>query len=121
MSAADDPSFDKTLGEQAYASGASSGYTASAQALPVGDRLGELRIERVLGEGGFGIVYLAHDIQLGRHVALKEYKPGSMAGRGDDLSVTLRSERDRSTFELGLRSFVNEARLLAQPDRPGRR
>ncbi len=118
MSAAGDPSFDKTLGEQAYASGASSGYTASAQALPVGDRLGELRIERVLGEGGFGIVYLAHDIQLGRHVALKEYMPGSMAGRGDDLSVTLRSERDRSTFELGLRSFVNEARLLAQLDYP---
>ncbi len=113
-----DSSFDKTLGEQAYASGAPSGHAASAHALPVGDRLGELRIERVLGEGGFGIVYLAHDIQLGRHVALKEYMPGSMAGRGQDLSVALRSERDRPTFELGLRSFVNEARLLAQLDHP---
>jgi serine/threonine protein kinase len=113
-----DSSFDRTLGAQAYSAGPPPGHAGSAHALPVGHRLGELQIERVLGEGGFGIVYLAHDIQLGRHVALKEYMPGSMAGRGPGLSVALRSEHDRSTFELGLRSFVNEARLLAQLDHP---
>jgi Protein kinase domain/Domain of unknown function (DUF4384) len=51
-------------------------------------------------------------------VALKEYMPSSLATRGADHGISLRSERHRETFELGLRSFVNEARLLASFDHP---
>jgi serine/threonine protein kinase len=90
----------------------------SGNALPVGHRLHEFEITGLVGEGGFGIVYLAHDTQLERTVAIKEYMPGSLAARAQDLSVTVRSERHRETFTLGMRSFVNEAKLLASFDHP---
>ncbi len=85
-------------------------------ALPVGTRLGEFEIIDLVGEGGFGIVYLAQDHSLHRKVALKEYMPALLASRGEDCSVSVRSERQRETFDIGLRSFVNEARMLAQFD-----
>ena len=86
--------------------------------LPVGHALQEYVIEGLIGEGGFGIVYLARDTRLGRVVALKEYMPTNLATRGPDHTVSVRSERHRETFELGLRSFVNEAQLLASFDHP---
>lgn len=74
-------------------------------------------IDRI-GEGGFSCVYLARDRSLGRTVAIKEYMPFSLVTRAQDDLVTLRSEKYRSTFDAGLRSFINEARLLAQFDHP---
>jgi serine/threonine protein kinase len=91
---------------------------ADATALPAGARVGEFEIRGVLGSGGFGIVYLAWDHALEREVALKEYMPGALAGRGGDLSVSVRSQSMAETFALGLRSFVNEARMLARFDHP---
>jgi len=86
--------------------------------LPIGHKLQEYVIEGLIGEGGFGIVYLARDTQLGRVVALKEYMPSSLASRANGGLVSVRSERQRETFELGRRSFVNEAQLLAAFDQP---
>ena len=90
----------------------------SHNALPPGTRLGEFEILGLVGEGGFGIVYLAHDHGLQRRVALKEYLPSSLAGRAGGLIVSVVSERHTETFQAGLRSFVNEARLLAKFDHP---
>lgn len=87
-------------------------------ALPVGARLGEFELLQVLGVGGFGIVYLAFDHALEREVAVKEYMPASLAGRTETMHVSLRSQSDAETFALGLKSFVNEARLLARFDHP---
>jgi hypothetical protein len=87
-------------------------------ALPAGTRLGEFEITGLVGEGGFGIVYLAYDHSLQRRVALKEYMPSALAARTDGMTVAVRSARHKETFEAGLRSFVNEARLLAQFDHP---
>ena len=89
-----------------------------ANALPVGTRLGEFELLGLLGVGGFGIVYLAFDHALEREVAVKEYMPASLAGRTETMHVSLRSQSDAETFALGLRSFVNEARLLARFDHP---
>jgi len=87
-------------------------------ALPAGYRVHEFEIASVLGVGGFGIVYLARDTQLGRIVALKEYMPGALATRGPGHVVSINTEDDRETFELGLASFVKEARMLASFDHP---
>src|SRR5687768_3462858 len=86
--------------------------------LPVGSRLAEFEITRVVGQGGFGVVYEAWDHALERVVAIKEYLPTSLSTRQVDGSVVPLSERHRETFDLGMRSFINEARLLAQFDHP---
>ncbi|CAN5333602.1 hypothetical protein BH10PSE17_BH10PSE17_01890 [soil metagenome] len=86
--------------------------------LPPGWRLHEFEVQRVIGEGGFGIVYLAQDMQLERRVAVKEYMPGALAARARDWSISVKSERHKDTFEAGMRSFINEAKLLARFDHP---
>ncbi|WP_156648721.1 serine/threonine-protein kinase [Massilia sp. Leaf139] len=86
-------------------------------ALPAGTRLGEFEITGVLGEGGFGIVYCALDTSLERQVALKEYMP-SFAWRATQAHVSVISSQNADSFEAGRRSFINEARLLAQFDHP---
>ena len=88
------------------------------QALPAGTLIGEFELRAKIGEGGFSIVYLAWDHSLERKVALKEYMPASIASRKGPATVAPRSERHRGTYEAGLRSFVNEAKLLAQFDHP---
>ena len=87
-------------------------------ALPRGTRLGEFELIKVVGIGGFGIVYEAFDHALERGVAVKEYMPASLAGRTETMHVTLRSQSDAETFALGLKSFINEGRLLARFDLP---
>ncbi len=91
---------------------------SSGNALPMGTALGEFELLRVLGEGGFGIVYLAQDRMLQRRVAVKEYMPVQLARRGDGSTVQVSAEHHRPVFESGLAGFVNEARLLAQFDHP---
>jgi len=86
--------------------------------LPVGTRLGEFELTGLVGEGGFGIVYLAYDHSLHRQVAVKEYIPASLASRGPGNTVVVISDQHREAFRAGLNSFINEARLLAQFDHP---
>ena len=88
--------------------------TASALALPPGSALQEFRVLSVIGEGGFGIVYLAEDTLLGRRVAVKEYMPTQLAARAGGRTVRVRSDEHAEAFDAGRRSFINEARMLAQ-------
>ena len=85
--------------------------------LSLGTRLREYEITGLIGEGAFGIVYLAWDDALQRQVAIKEYLPAAMASRVAGASaVVVQSDRDVDTFKAGLKSFVSEARLLARFD-----
>lgn len=90
----------------------------AAKALPAGYRFSEFEIQHVIGGGGFGIVYRAFDHQLQRTIAIKEFMPVSLAVRDDDMKLVLRSERLSKTFQAGLSSFIQEARLLARFNHP---
>jgi serine/threonine protein kinase len=76
---------------------------------------------RVLGQGGFGITYLAWDLLLNRKLAIKEYFPREICGRGRD-SLTLQplSQKSQHDYQYGLSKFVEEGRNLARfRDYPG--
>lgn len=86
--------------------------------LPVGYRLHEYEIVRVLGAGGFGITYLGHDAHLKKSIAIKEYLPSDLAVRKENGNVVAKSSRDQTTFDWGLNRFLEEARVLALFDQP---
>ena len=75
---------------------------------------GKYRIERVIGAGGFGITYAAHDIGLNTTVALKEYYPAEFGMRDSTMSIRARSSGDQGLFDRLRLSFVEEARTLAK-------
>lgn len=81
-------------------------------ALPTGYALQEYTIRRVLGQGGFGITYLAYDEGLAKEVAIKEYFPVEFAARRADDTVTPRSDADDDDYDWGLTRFQEEARTL---------
>ena len=93
--------------------------STASSALPAGSRLGEFEITGVIGEGGFGIVYSARDSSLDRIVAIKEYLPAAFASRDSTGMVHVRSDENSKTFNAGLSSFINEARMLAKFSHPG--
>ena len=88
---------------------------SDAACLPDGYRLLEYQIERPLGGGGFGITYLARDINLNLPVAIKEYFPSDSVTRVANQGVQVRggSEEIRSQYQWGLERFLDEARALA--------
>ena len=87
-------------------------------ALRAGTHLDEYQVREVLGQGGFGITYLADDIKLDRVVALKEYLPRDFATRTAGSTVVPNSSADAADYHWGLERFLDEARTLARFDHP---
>ncbi|NKB37396.1 MAG: protein kinase [Gammaproteobacteria bacterium] len=75
-------------------------------------------IKRILGQGGFGITYLAEDTNLDQEVAIKEYLPVDLAVRERDDSIHPVSGEHGEQFSWGLDRFMSEARTLAQFKHP---
>jgi serine/threonine protein kinase len=72
-------------------------------------------IGRVLGQGGFGITYLAWDLNLNLKLAIKEYFPQELASRAAGYNkVSAYAGSMGSQYEYGLDKFLQEARTLAQ-------
>lgn len=88
-------------------------------ALPIGTSLRDngYVIERVLGQGGFGITYKAID-QLNRPVAIKEFYPLNFCYRQDLSVVKMPGYTGVFEFEKYRDEFFNEARTLTKFDHP---
>lgn len=89
----------------------------NVNALAAGASVGQFRILKVLGAGGFGITYLGEDIHLARKVALKEYFPEQFARRVGS-QVVARDAAAKQIFEWGLDRFSHEAQILAAFQHP---
>ena len=75
---------------------------------------GRYIIGRVLGQGGFGITYLALDTQLNAKVAIKEFMPSDIATRVEGTTVSVLAESKTEAFAYGAERFQEEARTLAK-------
>ena len=72
-------------------------------------------VGRVLGQGGFGITYVAFDDQTKSRVAVKEYMPTDFAFRDEGtVNLKLTNSRLQEDFEYGKQQFLQEARTLAE-------
>ena len=88
--------------------------TFTTDTLPPGSRLQNFRIVRMLGRGGFGVIYLATDVSLGHRVAVKEYLPSEIASRTGDSRVRPKATDHEQLYQWGLDRFVKEARNLVR-------
>jgi serine/threonine protein kinase len=82
--------------------------------LPVGYELQCYTIKSVLGQGGFGVTYLAEDKNLEREVAIKEFMPRDIAGRGNDYTLHPIKEEMADKLAWGMERFIREARTLSK-------
>ncbi|WP_255882761.1 MULTISPECIES: protein kinase [unclassified Ruminococcus] len=84
-------------------------------ALPYGTVLGgKYIIGRVLGQGGFGITYLAQDYHTKELIAVKEYFPDSLAMRTNEWTVSSYTGEREENFLYGKECFLNEAQTLSE-------
>ncbi len=75
------------------------------------------RIVKVLGQGGFGITYLAVHVRLKKKVAIKEFFPKAFCDRDADTShVTTASKSNSVTVEKLRNKFIKEAEHIAEMD-----
>ena len=74
---------------------------------------GRYIVGRVIGQGGFGITYIAQDYQTKERVAIKEYLPSEFAGRSGNNSIQAFSGDQEENFEYGKQQFLSEAKTLA--------
>ncbi|AGX86856.1 serine/threonine protein kinase [Candidatus Symbiobacter mobilis] len=81
--------------------------------LPPNTLIGGYRVVRKVAAGGFGVVYQAIGPD-GQQVAIKEYLPASLTTRDPGALLPQVQPEKLSLYRLGLKSFFEEGRSLAQ-------
>jgi serine/threonine protein kinase len=92
--------------------------TDSLQSLPAGTELDGYRLDRVLGGGGFSIVYLGTELASGQVVVIKEYLPTRLAERNAEGRVVPLGEAQADKLNRGRKLFFQEAGTLANLHHP---
>jgi formylglycine-generating enzyme required for sulfatase activity/serine/threonine protein kinase len=87
-------------------------------ALPPGTLIDKLRIDRLLGQGAFGLTYLVTDTVLDKSFVLKEFLPRDLVTRLPDGRLQPVSEEAAERFSAGLARFLNEGKTVAQLEHP---
>ena len=78
------------------------------------------RIIKIIAQGGFGITYLAFDVNLEREVAIKEFFPKDYCDRDESTSHVTIGTQNAEKFVNRLKAkFLKEARNIAKFDNPG--
>ncbi len=82
--------------------------------LPAGTVIDCYSIIKLIGSGGFSLIYLAEDEDNQDQVVIKEYLPKKLALRNPDSGlIEVRSEEKTDSFHNGRRLFYQEAKALA--------
>ena len=93
--------------------------TSFSPALPVGIKLGNYTILKVIGNGGFGITYLAQEEITEKLVVIKENYPAEVSFRNmTSLVVGPSGDSRKEAYEWALKRFLDEAQTLASLNHP---
>ncbi|THU04081.1 serine/threonine protein kinase [Lampropedia puyangensis] len=101
------------MSQQPPANTPSAPAKAKPTPLPPNTKVGEYRLMHRISSGGFGVVYFAVGPN-GQPVAIKEYLPGSLVTRDPGELIPQVAPEKMSLYRLGLKSFFEEGRSLAQ-------
>lgn len=105
-------------GERCPHCGGDLSYQAAEHLLPAGTVLkgsrNSYRLGAVLGRGGFGVTYIALEVETGRRAAVKEYFPARYARRDTDRLTVLPGLSGEAVYQGGLKSFLTEAEMLSK-------
>lgn len=88
------------------------------KSLPIGTVLDCYSIIKLMGSGGFSLIYLAEDMDTEEKVVIKEYLPRKLAERNEGLDVRVAKDAKEEAFNNGRKLFYQEAKALATLQHP---